>query len=97
VQCKQGCPLWAKSGHREIERPFRNSTTPPKRGRIGEPGQLANGCESQIPLAGLLSASFSPALLVSKRIFEKVLVSFLKLILKAKDLKAIVSTDGPKL
>jgi hypothetical protein len=43
------------------------------------------------------AASFRQALLVSKRIFEKVLVSVLKLILKAKDLKAIVSTDGPKL
>ena len=42
-------------------------------------------------------SSFSPALFVSKRIFEKVMVSFLKVILKAKDLKAIVSADDPKL
>jgi hypothetical protein len=66
------------------------ATTPPKRGRIGEPASWHES-RSRLPV------SYSPALLVSKRIFEKVTVSVLKLILKTKDLKAIVSTDGPKL
>ena len=44
-----------------------------------------------------LSASYSAALLVSQRVVEKILVSTLKVILKAQDLKAVVSTDDPKL
>ena len=85
------------------KRTSRNRETVPKfndpseAGSYWRAGQLGKRGSQILPLAGLLSVSFSPALLVSKRIFEKVLVSFLKLILKAKDLKAIVSTDGPQL
>ena len=77
---------------------FRNykATTPPKRGRTGEPRLAGKGDEFQIPCRFLI-CFFSPALFVSKRIFEKVVVSLMKVILKAKDLKAIVSTDDPKL
>ena len=52
-------------------------------------------CETTIYVLGR-AASFR-RLFVSKRIFEKVVVCVVKVILKAKDLKAIVSTDDPKL
>ena len=56
-----------------------------------------SGGLSEITIYVLGRAASFRRLFVSKRIFEKVMVSVLKVILKAKDLKAIVSTDGPKL
>ena len=73
----------------EIQRPRRSGVV------LGE--RPAGQTWISDPACRFVICFFFAALLVSKRIFEKVLVSFLKLILKAKDLKAIVSTDGPKL
>ena len=56
-----------------------------------------SGGPSEITIYVLGRAASFRRLFVSKRIFEKVVVSALKVIFEAKDLKAIVSTDGPKL
>ena len=83
VQCTRPCPLWAKSRHQW-------TTLREQKDRLA-------AVPPKLQFTFLVAQLLFAGVFVSKRIFEKVVVSALKVIFEAKDLKAIVSTDGPKL